>query len=225
MLKGYVVTLVKVPKSLEVAMRCIESGEKYNVLVELVPAVDKKKSLKELSNEGLTPIEYDKSFSDVGAVFGNFITQYRIWNRILESDVPGVVLEHDAVFVSDIPELTGKGDIISLGKPSYGSFKTQNKPGVYPLYSKPGYVPGAHGYYVTPAGAEKLITKAKKSGAGPCDLFLGTYIPDPLGCPLNIKEIYPWPIEAWDTFSTIQNEKGCQAKHNYQKDKKSFQIL
>jgi len=225
MLKGYVVTLVKVPESLEVAMRCIASGEKYGVLVELVPAVDKTKSLKELKREKLIPVDYDKSFSNVGAVFGNFVTQYRIWHRILESDAPGIVLEHDAVFVDTIPDLEGKGDIISLGKPSYGSFKTQSKPGVYPLYSKPGYVPGAHGYYVTPDGAEKLINKAKISGAGPCDLFLGTYISDPPNQPLNVKEIYPWPIEAHDTFSTIQNEKGCQAKHSYRQNKNKFKIL
>ena len=85
------------------------------------------------------------------------------------------------------------------------------------MFSKPGgYIPGAHGYYLTPKGARQLITTAKRVGATPCDLFLNkTNFP-------NIMELYPWPIEADDSFTTIQKEKGCKAKHNYDND---FKVL
>ena len=153
---------------------------------------------------------YDQSYSNVGAVFGNFVTQYRIWKKIVDSQEPGIVLEHDAVFTGTVPDLVGKGDIINIGKPSYGKFRTQTKPGVYPMFSKTGgYIPGAHGYYLTPTGAKQLIEKTRSIGASPCDLFLNKGVfPD-------IKELYPWVVEARDEFSTIQNEKGCLAKHNY----------
>ena len=31
----------------------------------------------------------------------------------------------------------------------------------------------------------------------------------------DLEEYYPWPVEAWDSFTTIQNPEGCLAKHNY----------
>lgn len=214
-MKGYVVTIMSLPDSVKVAERCIETGKQFNIDIEMVPAITKENSFDELKNEGLKMAKYDKSFSNVGAVMGNFVTQYRIWNMIIKSGEPGIVFEHDAVVVAAIPDLESKGDIINLAKPSYGRFNTKNKPGVYPMFSKNGgYIPGAHSYYVTPKGAAQLINVAKKKGASPCDIFLNrTNFP-------GIMEVYPWPAEAHDSFSTIQNEKGCKAKHNYNKDYK-----
>ena len=31
----------------------------------------------------------------------------------------------------------------------------------------------------------------------------------------NLEEYYPWPVEARDSFSTIQKKEGCLAKHGY----------
>lgn len=218
-MKGYVVTLKNLPGSVKVAKRCIKSAEQFSVEATMFPAANKDNSLEELKKEQLIVANYDTSFSNVGAVMGNFVTQYRIWTEIFYSEEPGIVLEHDAVFVAPVPDLTGKGDIINLGKPSYGNFRKQSKPGVYPMFSKPGgYIPGAHGYYVTKEGAHSLILKARKLGASPCDIFLNKK-----NFP-NIKELYPWVIEAHDSFSTIQNEKGCKAKHNYGPGK-SFKVL
>ena len=208
-MKGYVVTLMNLPESVAVANRCKDTGEQFDVDVKIFPAVFKDVALEELEKEGLKLSQWDESFSNVGAVVGNFVTQYRIWKTIVESKEPGIVLEHDAVFTAPVPDLNGKGDIINLGKPSYGNFRTKNKPGVYPLFSKSGYVPGAHGIFITVAGAIELINKAKQLGAAPCDLFINNK-----NFP-NIKEIWPWMIEAQDSFSTIQKLKGCKAKHNY----------
>jgi hypothetical protein len=30
-----------------------------------------------------------------------------------------------------------------------------------------------------------------------------------------LQELYPWPVIAKDTFTTIQKSEGCQAKHNF----------
>lgn len=207
-MKAYVETLFNLPESIASAERCVESATKFNINARLFPAVWRDVALDELMSEGLRKAKYDESFSNVASVLGNFVTQYRIWNEILKSGESGIVLEHDAVFVAPVPDLTGKGNIINLGKPSYGRFAKKNMPGVYPLYSKPGYFPGAHAYYVTPKGAKRLINKAKEVGASPCDIFLNNKnFPD-------IKEVYPWPIEAHDNFTTIQTAKGCIAKHN-----------
>lgn len=215
-LNGYVVTLLDVPQSVEMANRCIESGKQFNVYVKMFTAVPKTIAMEQLKAEGLTLSKFDESFSNTDAVVGNFVSQYRIWKLIAESNEPGIVLEHDAVFTAPIPNL--KGHIINFGKPSYGAYETKTEPGIYPMFSKKGgYIPGAHGYYLTPPGAKQLINKAKEIGAAPCDLFLNNKnFPD-------IKELYPWVVEARDSFSTIQKEKGCLAKHNY--DKKNYKLI
>ena len=209
-MKGYVVTLMNLPESIDVANRCKESGKQFDVDVVIFPAVYKDVALEELEKEGLKIAKWDESFSNTPAVIGNFVTQYRIWKKIVESNEPGIVLEHDAVFIDNIPDLNNKGDIINLGFPSYGLYRTKNTNGIYPMFSKTGgYIPGAHGYYLTPIGAQELITKAKNIGAWPCDLFLNKrHFP-------KIMELYPWVIKADDSFTTIQKEKGCGAKHNY----------
>lgn len=229
-MKGYVVTLFDLPESVQVAERCIESAKQFNINVSKFHAVHKDIALQELEKEGLRIASeadekkmlpgYKRGESDRGAVIGNFISQYRIWREILEENEPGIVLEHDAVFVDFVPDLKDKGDIINIGKPSYGSFKTKDIPGVYSMFSKPGgYIPGAHAYYVTPKGASDLIYKAQSFGAAPCDLFLNKKMfPD-------IKEIWPQVVEAQDSFTTIQLKVGCAAKHNFKANRKTYKIL
>ena len=33
-----------------------------------------------------------------------------------------------------------------------------------------------------------------------------------------LEEHYPWPVEARDSFTTIQSEMGCRAKHNFNEE-------
>ena len=70
------------------------------------------------------------------------------------------------------------------------------------------YFPGAHAYMLNPMGAKLLMKEAKRL-ARPTDVFLN----------INsfpwLQEYYPWPVEAVDSFTTIQNTQGCFAKHNY----------
>ena len=70
------------------------------------------------------------------------------------------------------------------------------------------YFPGAHAYQVTPKGAEALCRYAKVY-AKPTDVFLH------LDVFPWLEEHNPWVAEARDTFTTIQKEEGCLAKHNY----------
>ena len=216
-MKGYVVTLTKVEQSVNASLRCVGLGKNFGVDITMIPARDKSNSMQTMTEYGLKLGTFNNSFSNVNAVVGNFVTQYLIWTMILKTNIPAIVLEHDAVVIDNIPDLEGKGDIINLGKPSYGKFNTKDKKGIYPMFSKNGgYIPGAHGYYVTPKGAEQLIAKAKEIGVFPCDLFLNRK-----NFP-HIKEYYPWCIIADDSFTTIQKEKGCKAKHNFNKN---FEIL
>ena len=98
--------------------------------------------------------------------------------------------------------------MISIGKPSYGRYNTPQTLGVGPLVHKK-YFGGAHAYMITPEGAKELVETAKSGKAIPTDVYLN------LDLFPFLEEYYPWPVEAQDSFSTIQNTNGCLAKHNY----------
>jgi GR25 family glycosyltransferase involved in LPS biosynthesis len=117
------------------------------------------------------------------------------------------IFEHDAILVNHIPRHIPYKEIISIGKPSYGRHINLKSFGVNPLTSK-RYFPGAHAYRLRPTGAKKLIDQAKVA-ALPTDVYLD------LDTFPNLQEYYPWPVEAKDTFTTIQKRQGCYAKHNY----------
>ena len=53
-----------------------------------------------------------------------------------------------------------------------------------------------------------LIDQARME-ARPTDVFLN------INTFPFLEERYPWPVEAHDSFTTIQSEMGCRAKHNY----------
>jgi hypothetical protein len=208
-MKAYVVTLMDLPDSVQVSNRCIESAKAFGLTVERRLGVWRDVALDELRKSGLKLGTWDQSWSNTAAVVGNFVAQYRIWVEIVESKLPGLILEHDAVVVATLPDLTNAGDIVTLGKPSFGRLKPQTVPGFYPLFSTGDKIPGAHGYFLTPCGAADLVAAARKEGAMPVDKFI---------CPQrfpDIREYWPWPIEARDSFTTIQREKGCRSKHNY----------
>lgn len=79
---------------------------------------------------------------------------------------------------------------------------------VYRNYSQSHIFPGAHAYQVSWQAAEVLI-KTAKSRAAPTDVFLNKN-----SFPF-LQEYYPWPVVCADNFTTIQNERGCYAKHNF----------
>ena len=159
-----------------------------------------------MMDEGINPNGFEEVYSRTDNCKAAFLSHYLLWKRALISTEDILIFEHDAVIRSEIPSVPFNG-CISYGKPSYGKFNTPSFLGAGPLTSKP-YFPGAHAYKVSPAGASQLIEKAKTE-AGPTDVFLRL---DRFNW---LQEYYPWPVEARDTFTTIQNERGCLAKHNY----------
>ena len=63
-----------------------------------------------------------------------------------------------------------------------------------------------------------MIQHAQVRGAAPTDVYLN------LDNFSFLEELYPWTHEAQDYFTTIQNELGCQAKHNYREGYEIEQI-
>ena len=206
-MKGYVITISSIEQSLQAAERCIRSASRFGFEVEKFEAttpVDNPGIF--LAKEGISTRGFIEDYSRFDNCVAAFTSHYKLWKKSLEENETLLVLEHDAYFVDQIPNVSFSG-ILSFGHPSYGRWNIPSTLGKNKLISKQ-YLPGAHAYAITPSAAEKLIERAKIS-AGPTDVFINNKNFD---C---IEEYYPWPVEARDSFSTIQKELGCQAKHNY----------
>lgn len=213
-MKSYVITITTLKNSLEVANRCIESGKKFGINIEMFSAITPKDKVYEIaSKEGINISAFDERFSRKENAIACFLSHYSLWKKCVESNENIFILEHDAVITNKIDlNIQFKG-VLSLGKPSYGKFATPGR-GINRLTSK-DYLPGAHAYMINPMAAAALINRSKIK-AIPTDVFI-----DRRTFPW-IEEFYPWPVEVQDSFSTVQKLSGCIAKHNY---KEGFGII
>ena len=212
-MKSYVIAIKDMPKSVDVAQRCIRSMREHNVrMFDAFTPNDNPQAL--LKNENIPTEHFYEIYSNPENCMAAFFSHYTLWKRCAEEKVEHQIFEHDAVAINDVPLIIPYDKCISLGKPSYGSYNTPTTLGVNTLQSKQ-YFPGAHAYRLKPEGAELLIKRAKID-AGPTDIFLH------LGRFPWLQEYYPWPVEARDHFTTIQREEGCLAKHSYGE---SYEIL
>lgn len=208
-MKNYVITIKDIDRSDQAAERCIKSGKRNGIDIEKFDAVTPRNTNinDALKEEGINP----KGFQEVYSRFENcaaaFLSHFTLWRMSEQSNTTFTIFEHDAFVVQNIPENLVFDKVISFGKPSYGKFNTPTSIGVNRLVSKP-YFPGAHCYRITPQGARVLVQQARVN-ARPTDVFLN------LQTFPFLQEYYPWPVEARDSFSTIQRKEGCMAKHGY----------
>ena len=208
-MKAFVITIMDLPESVASAERCIASAAKYGIQVEMFDAITPKKGPWEIAKKlqlNLDGFKWDKG-SRPDNVLSAFLSHYRLWALCAAGKEEYLIFEHDAVVVNDIPKFMMYDGCINLGAPSYGKFEQPHQLGVIPLTSK-RYFPGAHAYRMKPAGAKVIVDHAQYF-AGATDVFLNKdYFP-------WLQEYYPWLVVARDSFTTIQNKTGCEAKHNY----------
>lgn len=214
-MKAYVIT---VPIALDLANRCIVSARYSSVNVEIFEAIvpaDNPSSLFAVNN---LPIEkFDGEWSRIDNSLACFMSHFTLWKQCAEGDEIFLILEHDAVVRGTIPVDVDFKGCLSLGRPSYGKFIRPHIIGVQKLKSKQ-YFPGAHAYLLKPEAAKLLITQAKIN-ACPTDVFLHNDNFD------FLEEYYPWPVHVIDTYTTVQKEKGCLAKHSYRENPEAYQVI
>jgi hypothetical protein len=205
--KAYVITIQHLGQSRKAAGRCMASGDTVGVHVEPWPAVTPKEDpLATFGAQGWPTDRFTENpYSYPGPCMATFLSHWSLWTHCVGINEPIVILEHDAIFVAPLPDLSVVEWACNLGKPSFGKFKTPRVQGFGPLSSK-RFLPGAHGYYVTPKAAAEFLAGTHE--ARPTDVYLHR---DRFPW---LQEFYPWPIEARDSFTTIQRELGCKAKHN-----------
>lgn len=217
-MRHFVITIMDNPKSVDVAQRCIDSGLKFNMHIEMFDAITPRKNLTQLmKDEGINPHGFEEKYSRQPNCMAAFMSHYSLWKLSVELNEEVTIFEHDAFILDPISEHITYQGCISFGQPSYGRWNEPQFLGPNPLTSKP-YFPGAHAYRVKPKYAQILVDEAKRF-AQPTDIFLNI---DRFSF---LEEYYPWPVIARDQFTTIQNENGIQAKHSYVKSGGRYEIL
>ena len=207
-MKHYVITIMDNERSIRAAERCIQSGKSVGgITIEHWKATTPRDDIYKIAEqEYINTAAIDEVYSRTSNCLAAYLSHYRLWKECVELNQEITIFEHDAVCINNINSHIAYNACISLGKPSYGSFNTPTKLGVNPLTSK-RYFPGAHAYRLKPAAAQMFIQEARMA-ARPTDVFLNVDI-----FPF-LEEYYPWPVEARDSFTTIQTDAGCHAKHN-----------
>ena len=220
-MKSYVITIMEMEESVKAAERCIASMPEFNV--EMFPAITplKNKLLPErlAQEKGIDLAWFGRidgaKYSRMLRCIAAFMSHHSLWEKCVELNEEVQIFEHDAIRVGNLPQVINYQGCITLGAPSYGQFQTPRSLGVNPLTQKT-YFGGAHAYRIKPKAAQTFINQAKLYAAA-TDVFICTdFFP-------WLEEYYPWPVIARDSFSTIQNEGGCVAKHGYNKEK--YQLL
>lgn len=207
-MKCYVITIMDMPESVACAQRCIDSAADFGISVEMWPAITPKDNPLQILKDKKIPVEgFGEKYSRLDRCVSAFLSHHSLWEKSVEDNDEIFIFEHDAVVVSPINISMTYNMLLSYGKPSYGKYNTPMKLGVNSLSSK-RYLPGAHAYRIKPRGAKHLIETSLLK-AKPTDVFINTE-----SFPW-VEELYPWPVEVRDTFTSIQKTEGCLAKHNW----------
>jgi len=210
-MKAFVITIMDNHLSNQAADRCITSAKRYGIEVEKFPAITPRcENFDRLVEENkLMVSNFESGHSKKENAHACFLSHLFLWKKSVNENIDVMILEHDAVFVNRVPALLGFHKVITIGQPSYGVYNTPMTLGTQPLAQKE-YSKGAHSYVVRPEGAKELLSKVSDYSR-PTDVYLNI-----MNFPW-LEEYYPWPVKVDDSFSTIQHQQGCIAKHNYQK--------
>ena len=202
----YIITINTNIESVLAAKRCISTGDKFGLHIDVFDAYTPiHNPLKILKNKGVATkgfqeYEVDR-WSHGDAAAGCFLSHFTLWEKCIESNIPILIFEHDAIITDRIPSYildgTGFDQVVNLGIPGHDEFKIPEFTGVGLLFSSCPRFKGTHAYAIKPIGAKALIDQAKKNTTA-VDLFLNSNT-----FPF-LEELYPWPVSVEPRFTTIQ---------------------
>lgn len=135
---------------------------------------------------------------NVGACFAS---HYLLWKKCVELNEPILILEHDAIFKENLPDIDFKL-CVTFGRPSYirpdHMIYVEPKDGLQPLHQL-NFL-GHHAYAIKPDAAKLFCEDVKRIPLFANDVWVNTN-----SYPW-LEEYRPYPIWADTDFSTIQTE-------------------
>lgn len=195
-IKTFIITINHLEDSVKSSQKAIQSALDvgFNQPIEIFDAVlpDEWKDILPFVNEF---DEYERP-DNVGACFAS---HYLLWQKCIELDEPILILEHDAIFKHNIPEIDFDM-CVNLGRPSYirpdHIIYEEPKDGLS-LITQLNFL-GHHAYAIKPEAAKIFCNDVKTRPLRPNDVWIDKdYYP-------WLQEYRPYPIHADTDFSTIQ---------------------
>jgi len=114
---------------------------------------------------------YHRETDNKPGVYGCFLSHWILWNKCAEINQPIIILEHDATILHEWRDINlYYVEILKLFPGYTVRHLTDNVAGKWSV--------GAHGYYITPIGAKKLINFVKIHGAFAADVIMGDNVVD-----------------------------------------------
>lgn len=177
-----------------VVVDCVASLVKNNWRFEIFPAVvGTKLSAGSWQDIGVTLSQDGKMRQRPGAQ-GCWMSHWQLWNRCIQSQLPCVILEHDAVVSAPWPQdLDFQTQLIKLYS------KAECK--LHPLYGQ--WSKGSHAYCLTPQQAGQLVDFARQHGAQAVDKHLGS-------------NVLPWSFYSQDLV-TLHPRRGASSTSSIKK--------
>ena len=207
-MKTFIITLPNNPHSVKSTQQAIKSARDvgYGETIEHFNGIN--------PGEWVDILPHDNSFQaynrpdNVGACFAS---HYLLWKKCVELNEPILILEHDAIFVENMPDIDFNM-CITFGRPSYIRpdylFFKEPIEGVQPL-TQHNFL-GHHAYALKPEAAKIFIKDVEERVLSANDVWIDTYTYTWL------QEYRPFPIIADTEFSTIQLDRPI-SKYNTKK--------
>lgn len=191
-MKAFVIYQNTVPMSVNFAKEAEAAGKKHGFDVRGWIGTNGLTETYKFSEYGLTTFLAD-SITKLPGLQGCFLSHYELWQKSVAMNETVLILEHDGIFIRDLPKNFEDQFTEILNLDPYDQFTDGYHEKVESSLSTPvkienlhsskrdkagPYIPGAYGYFVKPAGAQKLIDFAKNKGMLPTDKHIGTDIVD-----------------------------------------------
>lgn len=192
-MKSFIIRLKDNIFSSDIAEDCVVEAQKYGHTVQYFDALTGADADNLFLNENI--FQYPKKLKhNTSGVKGCFASHYVLWKRCVETNIPFLILEHDAFMIRRIPNniLDRFTDVCKLDScdpfsENYNEYVSRDNGDSiidYDLswgYKKKaapygGYFKGAWSYIIKPHAAKKLIEMIKLNGWVPADKQLGQNI-------------------------------------------------
>jgi GR25 family glycosyltransferase involved in LPS biosynthesis len=165
-MKNFIIILKNNKTSEFYGNNAIESGKRYNWILERFNAVNGKEV--SLADYNLKPTDSSKkcnsAFNRLGVV-GCFLSHYNLWIKCLELNEPIGIFEHDVLFQKSFSNNIKFNEVLRLDQLTKGK-----------EHGTGDWWEGSHAYFITPIGAKKLVDWANQYGAWPSDVMIGTKV-------------------------------------------------
>jgi GR25 family glycosyltransferase involved in LPS biosynthesis len=197
MIKAFIIVLEQSEHSKKIGADSIKEANKFGIYPEIHNGVNGFESAAVFEKYGITRF-LTKDIIDQPGHQGCFLSHFELWMKCVELNEPIIILEHDGVFIRELPDdiLDQFEGVLKLDPLlPYSGFENYNykveksllinspvrvfhQPARSTWHGVGEFIWGGYGYIIKPEAAKSLIDFAVKVGACPTDVHIGRNLVD-----------------------------------------------